>query len=118
MSIWDSVKPKKKSITATSVDVTADQKEVKFGWSDGTHTTVTARRLRQYCPCAGCVEEWSGVRTFDVETIPLEMKVVEVSPVGNYALSFTFGDLHRTGIFQWEYLKELSSAPSGDPRAS
>ena len=117
MSIWDSVKPKKKSITATSVVVTPDQKEVKFGWSDGTNTSVTARRLRQYCPCAGCVEEWSGVRTFDVESIPQEMKVVEATPVGNYALSFTFGDLHRTGIFQWEYLKELSAAPSGDPRA-
>ena len=40
----------------------------------------------------------------------VEMKVVEVQGVGNYALSFTFGDLHRTGIYQWEYLKELSAA--------
>lgn len=115
MSIWDSVKPTKKTITATAVEVSADEKTVSFGWSDGTRSEVSARRLRQYCPCAGCVEEWSGQRTFEVETIPPEMKVVEVQPVGNYALSFTFGDLHRTGIFQWEYLRTLSTTGDAPP---
>ena len=110
MSIWDSVKPKKKSVTATAVVLSKDQKELSLTWSDGTTTAVAARRLRQYCPCAGCVEEWSGKRTFDVETIPQDTKVIEVQSVGNYALSFTFGDLHNTGIYQWEYLRDLSTA--------
>lgn len=110
MSIWDSVKPAKRPVTATGVELSADGRLLALRWSDGTHSDVSARRLRQYCPCAECVEEWSGKRTFDVETIPAEMKVVEVQPVGNYALSFTFGDLHRTGIFQWEYLKALSTS--------
>lgn len=114
MSIWDSVKPTKKSITATAVDVSADAQTVSFGWSDGTRSQVSARRLRQYCPCAECVEEWSGKRTFEVSTIPEGMKVVEAQPVGNYALSFTFGDLHRTGIFQWEYLRTLSTASEAE----
>ncbi|PZR11489.1 MAG: DUF971 domain-containing protein [Archangium gephyra] len=108
MSIWDSVKPSKKVVTPTAVVVSKDQKSLSLTWTDGTTTEVSARVLRQYCPCAECVEEWSGKRTFEVETIPQEMKVVEAQPVGNYALSFTFGDLHRTGIFQWEYLRELS----------
>lgn len=109
MSIWDTVKPAKKGITATSVVVSKDQREVTLGWSDGTSTKVGARRLRQYCPCAGCVDEWSGNRTLDIDAVPEEMKVVEAQPVGNYALSFTFGDLHRTGIYQWQYLKDLST---------
>lgn len=110
MSIWDTVKPKKKTTSATSVVLSGDQRELTLTWSDGATTTVGARRLRQYCPCAGCVEEWSGKRTFEVETIPEDTKVIEVQSVGNYALSFTFGDLHRTGIYQWEYLKDLSAA--------
>ncbi len=114
MSIWDSVKPAKKAVTATAVELSADQRLLSLGWSDGTRSEVSARRLRQYCPCAECVEEWSGKRTFEVDSIPAEMKVVEVQPVGNYALAFTFGDLHRTGIFQWEYLKTLSTG-SGPP---
>lgn len=109
MSIWDTVKPAKKGITATSVVVSKDQREVTLGWSDGSTTKVGARRLRQYCPCAGCVDEWSGNRTLDIDSVPEEMKVVEAQPVGNYALSFTFGDLHRTGIYQWQYLKDLST---------
>lgn len=109
MSIWDTVKPAKKGITATSVVVSKDQREVTLGWSDGTSTKVGARRLRQYCPCAGCVDEWSGNRTLDIDSVSEEMKVVEAQPVGNYALSFTFGDLHRTGIYQWQYLKDLST---------
>ena len=110
MSIWDSVKPKKKSISVTAVVVSKDQLTLSLTWSDGSSSGVSARRLRQYCPCAGCVEEWSGKRTFEVETIPEGMKIIEAQSVGNYAISFTFGDLHNTGIYQWEYLKELSAA--------
>lgn len=111
MSIWDSVKPKKKTTSVTAVVLSKDQRELSLTWSDGVTTKVASRRLRQYCPCAGCVEEWSGRRTFEVDTIPEDMKVIEVHSVGNYALSFTFGDLHTTGIYQWEYLKDLSVAP-------
>lgn len=110
MSIWNSVKPKKKSITATAIVLSKDQLTLSLTWSDGTQSTVSARRLRQYCPCAGCVEEWSGKRTFEVDTIPEGMKVLEVQSVGNYALSFTFSDSHNTGIYQWEYLRDLSTA--------
>lgn len=107
MSIWDSVKPAKKAAHPTAVSLSADGRSLSVGWADGTSSELPARGLRQYCPCAGCVEEWSGVRTFDVATIAPEMKIIEMSPVGNYALAFTFGDMHRTGIFQWEYLKSF-----------
>ncbi|GMU62442.1 MAG: hypothetical protein AMXMBFR34_42050 [Myxococcaceae bacterium] len=110
MSFWNSLKPAQKSPVATQVSLSVDQRLLELTWSDGAQTKVAARTLRQYCPCAECVEEWSGKRTYEVESIPVEMKVVEVNPVGNYALSFTFGDLHRTGIFPWSSLRELSQA--------
>lgn len=109
MSIWNSVKPKKKSITATAIVLSKDQLTLSLTWSDGTQSSVPSRRLRQYCPCAGCVEEWTGKRTFEVDTIPEGTKILEVQSVGNYAISFTFSDAHNTGIYQWEYLKELST---------
>ena len=108
MSIWDQVKKPSKKVTAPQAIVLAkDQRSVSLTWADGAISTVSARRLRQYCPCAECVEEWSGKRTYDVEVIAADMKIIEIVPTGNYALSFTFGDLHRTGIFNWEYLREL-----------
>jgi DUF971 family protein len=108
MSFWDTLKPAVKAATATAVELGADQQTLSLRWNDGTSSEVSARLLRQHCPCAECVEEWSGKRTFEVDSIPKEMKIVEVAPVGNYALTFTFGDLHRTGIYKWDYLKALS----------
>jgi DUF971 family protein len=108
MSFWDSLKPHTRPPQATAVDLASNQQLLSLTWNDGSATKVLARTLRQYCPCAECVEEWSGKRTFEVDTIPPEMKIIEVQPVGNYALTFTFGDLHRTGIFKWDHLKQLS----------
>lgn len=113
MSIWDQVKkPAKKAATASEIVLAKDQRSLSLKWTDGAESTVSARRLRQFCPCAECVEEWSGKRTFAIDTIPVDTKVVQVEAVGNYALSFTFGDAHRTGIFQWSYLRELGE---GEP---
>ncbi len=107
-NFWDSIKPATRVPVALRVDLSEDQRTLALHWEDGLDTQVTARALRQNCPCAECVEEWSGKRTFDPEKIPAEIKIIEISEVGNYALTFTFGDLHRIGIFNWKHLRELS----------
>jgi len=33
--------------------------------------------------------------------------ILEVQPVGNYAVRLVFDDLHSTGIYSWDYLREL-----------
>ena len=33
--------------------------------------------------------------------------ILEVNPVGNYAVRLVFDDLHSTGIYSWDYLIEL-----------
>src|SRR6202051_2330105 len=35
------------------------------------------------------------------------VQILEVHPVGNYAVRLTFDDMPSTGIFSWEYLFEL-----------
>ena len=35
------------------------------------------------------------------------VRIVEISPVGNYAVRLDFDDGHNTGIFSWGYLAEL-----------
>jgi DUF971 family protein len=30
-----------------------------------------------------------------------------VLPVGNYAVRLVFDDMHSTGIYSWDYLREL-----------
>ncbi len=33
--------------------------------------------------------------------------IMELEPVGNYAVRIKFDDLHDTGIYSWQYLHEL-----------
>jgi DUF971 family protein len=35
------------------------------------------------------------------------VQILELHPVGNYAVRLVFDDMHSTGIFSWEYLFEL-----------
>jgi DUF971 family protein len=108
-AFWNHLKPSVRAPAATNVQLLPGGKALTLDWEDGKATTVQARALRQNCPCAECVEEWSGRRTFEPTAIPEDMTVKAVQAVGNYALSFTFGDNHSTGIFQWTTLRELST---------
>jgi DUF971 family protein len=85
---------------------------VEIDWQDEHTSRIPNDRLRGYCPCAGCqghegpltfVE--SGSRTID-----------DVSQVGNYALSFRWGDGHESGIYTFPYLRRLCACPECLPR--
>jgi DUF971 family protein len=42
-----------------------------------------------------------------LQTGKREVEIVEVEPVGQYALQPRFSDGHDSGIFSWEYLYRL-----------
>jgi DUF971 family protein len=108
MTFWDHLKPATRPPSATAVDLAPGERVLRITWDDGKVTAVGARILRQQCPCAECVDEWTRQRTFDPTKISEDMKILRMSPVGNYALSFTFADAHQTGIFNWGFLREAS----------
>lgn len=37
-----------------------------------------------------------------------DVRILNLEPVGNYALKISFDDGHDSGLFHWNYLKELS----------
>lgn len=81
--------------------------EISIGWSDETETKYRAADLRRACPCAGCVNEWTGEKILKSESVPAELSFSSISIVGRYALNFHFSDGHDTGIFSFQYLKSL-----------
>lgn len=95
-------------IEPRSVDL-PDPSIVRIAWKDGTVQDLGARRLRLACPCAGCVEEWTGRKLLQEDSVPADIRVVAVDLVGRYALSFRWSDGHATGIFAWPMLRELGS---------
>ena len=81
--------------------------EISIKWSDDSETRYTAVQLRRSCPCAGCVDEWTGKKTLQDANVPQDLTFKHTSIVGRYALNFHFSDGHDTGIFSFKYLREL-----------
>ncbi|REJ78936.1 MAG: DUF971 domain-containing protein [Acidobacteria bacterium] len=80
---------------------------VSIEWSDGIESNFAARRLRVACPCAGCINEWTGEKMLKDDSVPDDVKISHISVVGRYALNFHFSDGHETGIFSFRYLREI-----------
>lgn len=83
--------------------------EISVRWSDDSETRYTASKLRRSCPCASCVNEWTGEKTLDTESVPDALTITSTSIVGRYALNFHFSDGHDTGIYSFKYLHDLTS---------
>ena len=88
------------------------RKSLLITWEDGHVSRYSFRLLRQHCPCAACVDEWTGKTTLNPENVALDLEGLKVEPVGNYALSFSFSDHHDTGLFHFELLRSICPCES------
>lgn len=81
--------------------------EISIVWSDGKQTVYQAAQLRKACPCASCVNEWTGEKILDDEKIADDLNFNNIGIVGRYALNFNFSDGHNTGIYTFQFLRKL-----------
>jgi len=88
------------------------EEELFTEWDDGHRSLLSARLLRLNCPCANCVDEWTGQRTIKEEALPARLGVTDWKPVGHYGVRFTWSDGHDTGIFSFTRLRKLCRCPS------
>ncbi len=82
--------------------------EISINWSDKKETKYNAPELRRSCPCASCIDEWTGEKTLRDDTVADDLNFSQISIVGRYALNFHFSDGHDTGIFSFKFLRELA----------
>src|SRR5262245_44033271 len=80
---------------------------LSIAWGDGHRCRYRAADLRRSCPCAQCVDEWTGQRMLKRETVSDQITIGDISIVGRYALSFRWSDGHDTGIYSFRYLRDL-----------
>jgi ATP-binding protein involved in chromosome partitioning len=86
---------------------TQDDKVTVITWDDGKVTRYPNRYLRSLCPCASCVNEVTGERMVQLESIDPEVRITGVDPVGRYALHFQWSDGHGTGLYSFDTLRKL-----------
>lgn len=87
-----------------------DQTSLRIVWRDGVVSEYEPRELRLLCPCAGCVDEMTGVRTLHPESVEQGVYPTAIHYVGRYALQFVWSDGHSTGIYTFDYLRRIADA--------
>ncbi len=84
--------------------------EVAVAWSDGHESYFNAEMLRAASPSAANIGETDilgQTHGGDSRTQFPGVTVQGWEIVGNYAVRFDFSDGHRTGIFTYDYLRNL-----------
>jgi DUF971 family protein len=89
----------------TELRLHKDRKTLTVAFDGGDSFDLAAEYLRVRSPSA----EVQGHSPSERRVIggKRDVAILEVHPVGNYAVRLVFDDMHSTGIFSWEYLFEL-----------
>jgi DUF971 family protein len=83
---------------------------ITFTWDDGLVTPLLIHQLRDECPCAGCKGEtilMHQILPVVHPKLPGHYDLKSIIPVGSYAIQISWGDGHATGLYSWEYLRNL-----------
>lgn len=103
--------------TPKAITLSQKPKGIVIEWEDGHKATYPFPLLRQACPCALC----KGERT-PLSLEPLALPVLQpmkpeafqakdMFKVGRYAIGFRWGDAHDTGIYTFDYLRQICPCP-------
>jgi DUF971 family protein len=89
----------------TELRLHKDRRTLTISFESAEHYDLAAEYLRVKSPSA----EVQGHSPDQRITVPgkRNVAILEVIPVGNYAVRLVFDDTHSTGIFGWDYLRDL-----------
>jgi DUF971 family protein len=89
----------------TELRLRKDRRALHVAFDNGEAFDLDAEYLRVKSPSA----EVQGHSPDERKTVggKKNVAIMEVTPVGNYAVRLTFDDMHSTGIYSWDYLRGL-----------
>jgi len=89
----------------TELRLHKDRKTLTVSFDSGEHFDLSAEYLRVKSPSA----EVQGHAPDERKTLAgkRNVAILELKPVGNYAVRPVFDDTHSTGIYSWDYLLNL-----------
>jgi DUF971 family protein len=96
----------------TEVRLRKDRGALVITFDQGETVELSAEYLRVRSPSA----EVQGHSPDERKTVAgkKNVRIIEVHPIGNYAVRLVFDDMHSTGIFSWDYFRELGRNREAD----
>ncbi len=91
----------------TDIKLRQTSRVLEIAFENGQVFELSCEYLRVYSPSAevrGHSPE-QAVLQIDKE----EVNILEIEPMGNYAIKLVFDDGHNTGLYTWDYLYELGA---------
>ena len=89
----------------TNIKSRTKSRVLEVSFDDGSVFELPYEYLRVYSPSAEVRGHGPGQEQLQLGKH--EVAIVEVKPVGNYAVQLVFDDGHNTGLYTWAYLYEL-----------
>jgi DUF971 family protein len=89
----------------TELRLSKDKQTLVIAFDTGERYELPAEYLRVKSPSA----EVQGHSPDERKTVPgkRNVMILEVLPVGNYAVRLVFDDMHSTGIYGWDFMRDL-----------
>jgi DUF971 family protein len=94
-------------VKASPTEIKTSGGKITIAWSDGHQSVYESRDLRLACRCAACVDEWTHESLVQAERVPPDVKPLAIEVVGHYAVHIDWSDGHNTGIYTYDYLREV-----------
>jgi DUF971 family protein len=91
----------------TALTVHQASRVLEISFDDGATFRIPFELMRVYSPSAEVQGHGPGQEV--LQTGKREVGIVELTPVGHYAVQPVFSDGHSSGIFSWSYLHRLGS---------
>jgi DUF971 family protein len=86
--------------------------ELAVRWEDGGESFIPLEKLRRACPCAGCRGETDILGHLHKNPGPpltaRAFELVRIERVGGYAIQPVWADGHATGLFSFDYLRQIA----------
>lgn len=94
-----------------NIDVDLNAAELRIEWHDGHKSIIPFEKLRDQCPCATCDEERkkAAEEPLFIRVTPKTELLADrpAELVGQYAIQFFWVDGHNSGIYAFNYLRQL-----------
>jgi len=109
-----------RAITPIRLHLKKDEK-LEIDWQDGHRCVFSLSYLRSNCPCASCktMREEQAKRKSLLTILPGNysgpIMALAAERVGNYAIRIDWSDNHGTGIYSFQYLREICPCGGGKP---
>lgn len=91
--------------TPVGIELHQKSRELELVYANGEHHRLSCELLRVLSPSAEVRGHGAGQET--LQTGKINVAITDIVPVGNYAIQLKFSDGHDSGIFSWNYLRDL-----------